>query len=63
MPANDAKDEKFSAGSATDSPPSYAAATGTLHDEMVSPVGDDYDGPDMDSLPPYDGTNPQTGRS
>jgi hypothetical protein len=63
MPDNDARAKGSSAGSATASPPSYAAATGTLHEEMAKDVGDDYDGPDIESLPPYDEMNPQAGPS
>jgi hypothetical protein len=63
-PQIDTRGESSSAGMATQSPPSYSIATGIPGEEIAKPyIGDDYDGPDIESLPPYDEINPRTGTS
>jgi len=62
-PDNDTRGEGSSASLAIASPPSYAAATSILDKEISEPIGDNYDGPDIQSLPPYDEINPRAGPS
>ena len=44
--------------------PTHSTATGILDEEIArSDLRDDYDGPDIESLPPYDEIDPRTARS
>jgi len=60
----DATEKWSSTGMATPPSPSYSTATGLLDEEIArSYIRDDYDGPEIESLPPYDEINPQAGGS
>lgn len=59
MSVNEKEPDWSDAGIATPPSPSYSTATGILDEEIARPyIRDDYDGPELDSLPPYDEINP-----
>ena len=55
-PGKNEKEREWSdAGMATPPSPTFSAVTGILDEEIArTRLRDDYDGPDIDSLPPYD---------
>lgn len=56
---NEKELEWSDAGMMTPPSPSYSTATGILDEEIARPyIRDDYDGPEIESLPPYDEINP-----
>jgi len=52
---NEKEREWSDAGMATPPSPTFSAVTGVLDEEIArTHLRDDYDGPEIDSLPPYD---------
>jgi len=59
-PPEDTTDQWSSTGMATPPSPTHSAVTGLLDDEIARAyIQDDYDGPEIESLPPYDEINPR----
>lgn len=60
MAPNDSKEREWSdVGMATPPSPTRSVATGILDEEIARPyIRDDYEGPEIESLPPYDEINP-----
>lgn len=55
MSVNEKDQEWSDAGMATPPSPSHSTTTGILDEEIARPyIRDDYDGPEIESLPPYD---------
>lgn len=56
----DATEQQSSTGMLTPPSPTHSTATGILDDEIARAyIRDDYDGPELDSLPPYDEIDPR----
>jgi uncharacterized protein YjbI with pentapeptide repeats len=61
MSVNEKELEWSDAGMVTPPSPSHSTATGLLDEEIARQyIRDDYDGPEIESLPPYDEINPSS---